>query len=137
MELNLSDKQIANLIGAPFWYSALYLSERLTDKDLDYLLNTIKKHPCFELVENARCIDKMNSSPVEIANTKINQIVFYDIFYLDLKCPKGIKNILFFLLGKWRYEADNFCLGLLEFRYKYVKKWMDSITEKSLNQDRC
>jgi len=132
MELNLNDKKIIQLIGAPFWYIALHLSERLTDKDLDYLLNTIKKHPCFELVNNALYIDRMHNSSVEIANAKINQIVFYDIFYNDIKCPKGIKNILFFLLGTWRYEADNFCPNLLNFRYKYVKKWMDSITEKSL-----
>jgi hypothetical protein len=137
MKLNLSDPKVANLLTPPFCFFALYTNISLTDKDLDYLLNTIKRHPCYELIYKIPYIDIMKSSNLEIANAKINQIVFFDRFYNDLQCPSGIKRVLFILLGKWRYEADDFCPGLLDFRYGYVKKWIDYVTQKSLNQDRC
>ena len=138
MELNLLDKKIGRLVGAPFWYMALYTGVKLADKDLDYLLNTIKRHPCYELIDKLRYKDIIKCSNLEIANTKINQIAFYNRFYNDLSCPSGIKRVLFSLLGIWRYEADNFCPGLLDFRYEYVKKWIDSVTEKkSLTPNRC
>ena len=129
MELDLTDKKIVHLVGPPFWYFALYSGASFTDKDLDYLLNTIKRHPSYELVEKARCIDMMKCSSLERANSKINQIAFYDIFYNDSKCPPGIKSVLFTFLGTLRYKAETYCPGLLEFRYDYVKKWIDSITE--------
>lgn len=132
MKLDLTDKKIACLVGAPFWYLALYTGVPLTDKDLDYLLNTIKRHPCFELISVPLYLDKTKYSSLESANEKINQIVFYDRFYNDSKCPAGIKNVLHILLGKYREEAEMRLPGLLEFRYPYVKKWIDSITEKSL-----
>ena len=128
MELDLTDKKIAHLIGPPFWFLALYNGISFTDKDLDYL-NTIKRHPGYESVEKARRIDRLKCSSLDRANIKIIQIAFYDKFYNDPKCPSGIKNVLFVLLGKWKFEAENFCSGLLEFRYEYVKKWIDSITE--------
>ena len=43
MELDLTDKKIGRLVGAPFWFFSLYTGVPFTDKDLDYLLNTIKK----------------------------------------------------------------------------------------------
>ena len=137
MELDLTNKKISRLVGAPFWYLALYTGVPLTNKDLDYLLNTIKKHPCFELVDSSRRIDLLSCSNLEIANIKINQIVFYDIFYNDPQCPSGIKSVLFTFLGILRYEAEDFCSGLLEFRYEYVKKWVASIIEKSLIKSHC
>lgn len=135
MKLDLTDKKIARLVGQPFWYLSLYTGVALTDKDLDYLLNTIKKHPCFELVDSFRYIDKMKCSNLEIANTKINTVVFYDIFYNDPQCPPGIKGVLFTYLGIVRYEAESFCPGMLEFRYEYTKKWIDSTTEKYLTEN--
>jgi len=47
MELDLTDKKIARFVEAPFGYFALYIGVQPTDKDFDYLLNTIKKPPCF------------------------------------------------------------------------------------------
>ena len=127
MELDLTDKKIGRLVGAPFWFFSLYTGVPFTDKDLDYLLNTIKKHPCFELISVPLYFEKTKS--LESANEKINQIVFYDRFYNDSKCPAGIKRLLRIYLAILRYETETFYPGLLEFRYEYVRKWIDSITD--------
>ena len=127
MELDLTDKKIGRLVGAPFWFFSLYTGVPFTDKDLDYLLNTIKKHPSFELISVPLYFEKTKS--LESANVKINQIVFYDRFYNDSKCPAGIKRLLRIHLAILRYETETFCPGLLEFRYEYVRKWIDSITD--------
>ncbi len=127
MELDLTDKKIGSLVGAPFWFFSLYTGVPFTDKDLDYLLNTIKKHPCFELISVPLYFEKTKS--LESANEKINQIVFYDRFYNDSKCPAGIKRLLRIYLAILRYETETFYPGLLEFRYEYVRKWIDSITD--------
>ena len=127
MELDLTDKKIGRLVGAPFWFFSLYTGVPFTDKDLDYLLNTNKKHPCFELISVPLYFEKTKS--LESANEKINQIVFYDRFYNDSKCPAGIKRLLRIYLAILRYETETFYPGLLEFRYEYVRKWIDSITD--------
>jgi len=137
MKLDLNDKKIARLVGAPFGGISLYTGVPLTDKDLDYLLNTIKRHPCYEFIKKIRDIDLQRCSNLEIANTKINNVVFYDMFYNDPLCPPGIKGVLFTYLGIVRYEAENFCPGMLEFRYEYVKKWIDSTTEKFRTENHC
>ena len=70
MELDLTDKKICRLLGKPYWYLALYTDVSFTDKDLDYLLNTIKRHPCHELIEKNYYIHTRKYSSLEIANTK-------------------------------------------------------------------
>lgn len=131
MKLNLKDKDVIRQMGEPFNFYARYGDTPFEQEDLDYLLNTIKKHPCFELIDNAYTIsDYPRHSVLEVANAHINQIVFYDKFYHDPACPHGMKLTLFVYLGLLRYDIEELCPNLLSLRYAHVKRWLESVTQK-------
>ena len=137
MNMDLFDKEYAHLVGLPFIFYARYMPE-FTEKDLNYLINTIKKHACFELIYSTRNIRNIRTrnirnirngkySPIEVCYAKINQIVFYSKFYNDPKCPPGIKLSLFYYLGFLRAYVEKSYPNLLELRYEYVEKWIDRL----------
>ncbi|MBR1605790.1 MAG: hypothetical protein IJ660_06770 [Alphaproteobacteria bacterium] len=128
MELNITDEKIMEQLGYPFCYWANYGQFKITDQDLKYL-DIIKKHPCFSIIlEGYQTLYPV----IDWANARINEIVFYEHFYNDSTCPKGVKDILFAMIGSERgtLEEHNL-LNLLNFRYFYVKKWIESVTKKS------
>ena len=132
MSLNLADEKVVKALGIPFNFCARYSNASITPKDIDYLQNTIRKHPCFPLIDKAYYIKGLPYQPLEVAYAKINQIVFYSKFYNDPQCPPGIKLILFTHLGltQGELEEDNE-LDLLYFRYPYVEQWINSVKQKS------
>ena len=125
MKLNIRDKKIAQQIGIPFWYWVNYGKFTITENDLKYF-SIIRKHPCFSII---RKYPDLRLPKLEWINLRINEIVFYEHFYYDPKCPKGVKNVLFCIIGhkRWTLENRNL-LNLLEYRYPYVEQWINSVT---------
>ena len=129
MKLDVFDKKIAEQLGYPFDYWAYYGRFSITEQDLIYLEN-IRNHPCFPMIIEGYQI----LSPIlDWANIRINEIVFYERFYKDPACPKGVKNILFAMIGLERGNLEEHnMLSLLEFRRPYVEQWLNSVTKKAL-----
>ena len=128
MKLDVFDEKIAERLGFPFDYWAYYGKFSITEQDFIYLEN-IKNHPCFPIILESHQI----LSPIlDWASTRINEIVFYERFYNDSACPKGVKDILFTMIGLERgiLEEHNM-LDLLDFRYHYAEQWL-SVTQKTL-----
>jgi len=128
MKLDVFDQKIAERLGHPFDYWAYYGRFSITEQDFIYL-EKIKNHPCFPMIIKGR----QTLFPIlDWANTRINEIVFYERFYNDSACPKGVKNILFTMIGldRGNLEEHNM-LNLLEFRYPYVEQWLNSVAQKN------
>lgn len=131
MQINLADKKIQHQMGMPFWGYAYWFRISITAEDINYLINVIKKDKLYPLIENSFFIDvevKPNKYlKLQICYARINQIVFYDKFYNDSKCPKGIKLILFTYLGLLRDYVNEAHPNLFSNRYIYVEQWFNSI----------
>ncbi len=131
MEINLANKVVQHQMGTPFWPYACWFRISITEEDIDYLINVIQKDKLYPLIKNSFFIDtevKPNEySKLQICYAKINQIVFYDTFYNDAKCPKGIKLILFTYLGLLRDYVNETNPNLLSKRYLYIEQWFNSI----------
>lgn len=130
MKVNLADKKIQHQMGTPFWPYAYWFRISITEEDIDYLINVIKKDKLYPLIRNAFLIDT-EARPNEYSKlrrcySQINQIVFYNKFYDDSKCPKGIKLILFTYLGLLRDYVNEAYLNLLKHRYAHVEQWFNT-----------
>lgn len=130
MKINLADKKIQHQMGTPFWPYAYRFRIIITEEDIDYLINVIKKDKLYPLIRNAFLIDTEASpnecSKLQLCYSQINQIVFYDKFYNDSKCPKGIKLLLFTYLGLLRYYVNEAYPNLLKHRYANVEQWFST-----------
>jgi len=122
------DEKTAERLGYPFNYWVCCGGFSVTEQDLLYL-EGIKNHPCFQLII-ARY--QILSPVLDWANIRINAIVFYQHFYNDSACPKGIKSVLFAMIGleRGRLEKCNM-LTFLEFRRPYVEQWLNSVVQKN------
>ena len=130
MNIDLADKEIMNKIGVPFWPYAVWFGIDINQIDLDYIVNVIKKDKCFPLIiytyKNERRY-KSSMSELEKAYAKINIIVFFDKFYNNPQCPKGVKLILFTMLGLYRDYLNETYPNLLSERYAYVERWLEIV----------
>lgn len=130
MEINLSDKKVQHQMGTPFYPYACRFRISITTQDIDYLINVVKKDKLYPLIRNSFLIDitaRPNEySKLQICYSRINQIVFYDRFYNDSKCPKGLKLILFTYLGLMRDYVNEAYPNLLNHRYAYVEQWFNT-----------
>lgn len=131
MEINLANKVVQHQIGTPFWSYAWWFNICITTEDIDYLINIIKKDKLYPLIRKSFLIDteaKPNDySKLQLCYAQINQIVFYDRFYNDSKCPKGIKLMLFVYLGLLRDYVNEAYPNLLNNRYVYVEQWFNNV----------
>jgi hypothetical protein len=123
-------KLIQLQINPIFWYPIAYSGIEISTADIDYLTNTIQKHPASKFLINPQHYE----NDTERENRLINRIVFFEIFYNDAKCPENIREILFFIIGQDR--ADIFVSETkfakrvrktFNFRYNYVRQWIENI----------
>ncbi len=130
MNIDLTDKNIMNKMGAPFWPYAWLFRIKITQSDVDYIVNTIKKDKHFYLFYTAFKREnnyKLNLSLLDRAYMNINMIVFLDKFYNDSNCPEGTKSILFAFLGIHRDFVNEEFPGLLSERYFIVEQWFKTV----------
>ena len=130
MKLNLNDKDIMHAMGLPFYPFAKWFGIELDETDLDYIVNVIRKDKCFPLIMNAYMSERAyfyKLSNVTKAYAQINVIVFFDKFYNASDCPKGVKLILFVILGLYRDFVANLFPNLLAERYIYVERWLETV----------
>ena len=129
MKLDVFDEKIIERLGYPFDYWAYYGRFFITEQDLIYL-EKIRNHPCFPMIlERYQTLYPI----IDWANIRINEIVFYEHFYKDSECPRGVKDILFTMIGLERGNLEEYnMLNLLEFRRPYVEQWLNSVTQKTL-----
>ena len=130
MKLNLNDKDIMHAMGLPFYPFAKWFGIELDETDLDYIVNVIREDKCFPLIMNSYILERdyfYKSSKLAQAYAQINVVVFFDKFYNASDCPKGVKLILFVILGLYRdYVAKRFP-NLLAERYIYVERWLETV----------
>ena len=127
MKLEVFDEKIAERLGYPFYYWAYYGGFSITEQDLKYL-DKIKNHPCFPMIMEGY---QTLSPTLDWANARINEVVFYERFYKYPACPKGVKGILFIMIGLERGNLERHnMMHLLKFRYSYVEQWLSSIAQK-------
>lgn len=67
------------------------------------------------------------SSKLAQAYAQINVVVFFDKFYNASDCPKGVKLILFVILGLYRDYVAKLFPDLLAERYIYVERWLETV----------
>lgn len=126
--MNVYEKNVMHKVGVPFWPIASWFHIKMAEKDVNYIENVIKKDKCYPLIHSAFMHEGlMNMSPCQIAQIKINLIVFYDKFYEAKDCPKGVRRILFTLLGQERHWLNERYPRLLDMRYGYVERWLDTV----------
>lgn len=147
MNVNVQNEEIKNQMGDPFWCLSWRWGIDITTDDLDYLNNVVKADKCYDLITNSYCvthstefIDIYTRGRGDIlteCHAKINQFVFYDKFYKDPKCPRGIKLSLFVVLGQLKNEinflrkhienpaADE--MTTVDYRKYVAESWQDRI----------
>ena len=148
MNVNVQDEEIKKQMGDPFWCLSWRWGIDITTDDMDYLNNVIKSDRCYNLITNSylathpwEFIDIYTRDREDIlteCHAKINQFVFYDKFYNDPKCPRGIKISLFVVCGELRYEIDFLRKHVekpaadetttVDYRKYAVQSWMDRIS---------
>ena len=130
MNIDLNDKTIMERMGVPFWPYAWWFGISISQTDLDYIENVIKKDKCFSLIYSTYKLErkyKSSLSALQRAYAEINIIVFFDKFYNSPQCPKGVKSILFVMLGLYRDYVNQDYPDLLSERYAYVERWFKTI----------
>lgn len=125
--VDVYNKETMLKMGCPFWQYALFFEISVDEKDLDYLLNVIKKDKLYLLICEVFYAKKGSEYKRYRAYAKINQVVFYEKFYNSPNCPQGMKNILFVYLGLLKDWLNENTPGLLEQRYFFVERWFDTI----------
>lgn len=128
MELN---NKVMEKMGIPFSSFTEWLRIDINQTDVDYIVNVIKKDKCFPLILSAYEMERKSDnkfSMLEKAYAQINIIVFFDKFYNDSNCPKGVSVILFALLGLYRNYVAEYSPKLLSERYRYAERWLETIT---------
>jgi hypothetical protein len=107
----------------PFWPYAVWFGITVAMEDVDYLVKVIKQDRCTLYRDSFLVNTKAHNeySKLQRCYAQINQIVFYDKFYNDEKCPKGTKMVLFVYLGFLRNNMNEAFPHLLNDRYKSVK----------------
>lgn len=126
--MDFNNKKVIHQIGVPFGSYARHFRIKLAKKDVEYIVNVIKKDRLYSLIDIAF---QVNEPHLAKAYAKINQIVFYDKFYNSSDCPKGVKQILFVHLGVCRDYLDRYFPNLLNQRYFTVECWFETIKSKS------
>ena len=124
------DKIIEKKIGIPFAPCAIWFGIPIDETDVDYIVNVIQKDKSFPLIMKAYMMERDyfdKSSKLTKAYALINVIVFFDKFYNASDCPKGVKLILFVILGLSRDYIANRFPNLLVERYRYVERWLETV----------
>jgi len=126
--LDLSDPETRLEIGSPFWEIAVNCNINLFPEDLKYIKNVINKDPVFDLIcrGNILKLDKASilgldgAQQCEAARKKI---MCYERFYNDKKIPKGLRLVLYTILGS---ERAGLPANLSEVRRLFlVERWLD------------
>ena len=128
MSIDLSDKEVMNKMGTPFWPYAWWFQISINQADIDYIESVIKKDKCFPFILSSYKKSKnYKISELERAYAKVNIIVFYDKFYNDSNCPHGVKLILYIMLGLYRDYVYEYSPSFLAERYAYVQRWLETV----------
>lgn len=128
--MDIEDESVMEKMGLPFYLYAIWFGIPIDETDNDYIVNVIQKDKCFLLIVNAYMMERDSSnelSKLAKAYMQINVIVFFDKFYNAPDCPKGVKLILFAILGLYRDYVAEFFPNLLAERYTYVERWLETI----------
>ncbi len=124
MKQSLNNKDVMHEMGLPFYPFAKWYHIEVDVTDLDYIVNVIKKDKCFHLILQAYLMEDEIANKLARAYAQINIIVFFDKFYNDVNCPRGVHLILFALLGVYRNYVVGKFPNLLSERYRYVERWL-------------
>jgi len=128
-KLDLLDKNNYEAMGIPFFGIAYWFDISINTADIEYLNNIIKSDKNYKLIHNSYNISENYKDVTRLQRVyaNINQIVFYEEFYNDIKCPHGIKLLLFCHIGLCRDYVNEFSPTILKTRYHTVKQWLQSV----------
>ena len=140
MDANLEDEKIQNQMEVPFWGTAYFFKISITTEDIDYLDNVIKSDKCYDLVCSSYNMCSIANQTKKYTESRrrqadINQIAFYDKFYNDPRCPRGMKILLFVYLGVLQDHINypdsdrKKPTGILDDRRRRAGLWLDKVRE--------
>ena len=126
--MDFLDKKTWHRLGPPFANLATVFKIRVTEEDIEYINNVIKKDKVYSLI-NTRVESPYprNSKDTLLlyAYGYVNTIVFYEGHYNSPICPKGVKQILFAHIGLLRSYIEEAYPNLLEYRRSIVERWFE------------
>ena len=124
------DKETWHRLGSPFANMAMVFKIKVSEEDIEYINNIIKKDKVYNLIYAKIQTPYSHNSKddlVRIACGTVNTIVFYEGYYNSLSCPKGVKEILFAYTGLLRSYFEASYPNLLEFRRRIVERWFETV----------
>lgn len=119
--LDLTDKKIMHEIGNPLWGTAVHMSINLFPQDLEYIRNVIRQDRIFNLLNS---IDWKELDKIQTRELFCKQVLSYEKFYNDKKCPKGTNLVLWAMMGLKRIELPE---GILDARRPYIARWFETV----------
>jgi hypothetical protein len=119
---------ILNEAGAPFWLTARWFNIKPLPEDLEYIGSAVKKCPIFNLVNCCSEINTMTGiQEPESKEVACKELLCYERFYNDKKCPKGFKLVLLGAISLRRSELTD---KYVEFRRLYIGRWFETVLKK-------
>lgn len=128
--MDFLDKKTWHRLGPPFANLATVFKIRVTEEDIEYINNIIKKDKVYNLINTKvespyPCGSK--DTLLLYACGYVNTIIFYEEYYNSPDCPKGVKQILFAHLGLLRAYIEDSYPNLLAYREHIVKRWFEMV----------
>ena len=128
--MDFLDKNTWHRLGPPFANMAMVFKIRVTEEDIEYINNIIKKDKVYNLINTkVESPYPPNSKDTLLlyAYGYVNTILFYEEYYNSPSCPKGVKQILFAHIGILRGYFEFSYPNLLEHRRCIVERWFDIV----------
>ena len=124
--LDLTDKNIAQQIPAPYWHKAIYHNIHLFPEDLNYINNKIRPNPIFDLISSFNTKNLVSLS---------NIIVFHEIILDDPTIPNGINSVIkaytasIYDLSRINHDTDKTVKvsDYLKLRRPYIELWFEMV----------
>ena len=132
--MDFLDKETWHRLGPPFANMAMVFKIRVTEEDIEYINNVIKKDKVYNLI-NTRVKspypDNSKDTLLLYACGYANAIVFYEEYYNSPSCPRGVKQILFAYIGLLKDSFEVSYPNLLDYRRHIVKRWFEIVRKNN------
>ena len=115
--------KLQNTVGKPF-SRADKLGMSFTEADVEYIKNVIQTHKLYRIIYKQGILVGTLNNDATLRRCKV-EAEFLTPFMNDSKCPDGVRNFLYFYIGRLNYS------GLLHRAAKpsvvqfLAERWMD------------
>ena len=132
--MDFLDKETWHRLGPPFANMVMFFKIRITEEDIEYINNVIKKDKVYNLI-NTRVkspyLDNSRDTLLLYAYGYANAIIFYEEYYNSPSCPRSVKQILFAHIGLLKSYFEVSYPNLLDYRRHIVKRWFEIVRKNN------